>query len=291
MKEKRILVFGGGGNLGSSLCPYLKIIGNNVKTIGRNESNDFVIKTYSMRSIENVVKNYRPNTIINLAAETNVDKCEILVEHATKANTILPSLINTTIKNHGSDSIHLIQISTDQVYDGTGNHIEEIVCPVNVYGLTKLAGEMALDSRWTTILRVNFFGRSMDEKKESFSDWIVNSLRQQKKITLFNDVKFNAIHKSTLCKIIDNFINTKLTGIFNLGSINGISKYEFAVNIANLLNLSIKSASIGKLSDSSQLVRRPINMTMNIDRVKKTIIFDAPFIEDEIIKTAKEYNE
>ena len=77
----------------------------------------------------------RPNVVINCAALTDVDYCELNHELADAVNVGIVRNIVRTI----SPSTRL-QVSTDQVYSGENcNNSEDKVGPINVYGTTKLA--------------------------------------------------------------------------------------------------------------------------------------------------------
>ena len=96
---------------------------------------------------------------------------------------------------------HLIHISTDQVYSGNGPHLEINPNPVNVYGMTKLKGESIFDAMPSTVIRTNFFGKSLISKRKSFTDWLFNSVKAKESITVFNDVFFNPLSIRSLCSI------------------------------------------------------------------------------------------
>ena len=84
--------------------------------------------------------------MINCAAWTDVDGCEKNPELAKKLNTDLPQHLSELIENIDS---HLIQISTDFVFDGQTDkpyNEEHLPNPISIYGQTKLEGEK---SRWT----------------------------------------------------------------------------------------------------------------------------------------------
>ena len=82
--------------------------------------------------------------IINCSAYTAVDKAESDIELATKLNVNGPENIAAVAKKYGAKMIH---ISTDYVFDGTGNtpRTEDMpVAPIGVYGVTKADGEKAV---------------------------------------------------------------------------------------------------------------------------------------------------
>ena len=75
LMNPKILIFGAYGFLGSYLCDYLK---DNYKIykIGRNPNSQIQVKRFNQRDIQKIIKLIKPNIIINLIAETDVDLCE-----------------------------------------------------------------------------------------------------------------------------------------------------------------------------------------------------------------------
>ena len=88
------------------------------------------------------------------------------------------------------------------MYSGAGPHSEEHVHPINVYGLSKYTGELIAQQAGATILRTNLYGLSHCPDRKSFSDWAIQSLRDSAPITVFEDVKFSALHIKTLCEFV-----------------------------------------------------------------------------------------
>jgi dTDP-4-dehydrorhamnose reductase len=286
----KVLVFGANGLLGSSLCSYLYSTGFQVFTAGRSGKLDFTLDVLNLESLMQLFNVVRPDHIINLIAATNVDQCEFDAGMAFKTNALIPAAISKASCSVTAKKIHLIQISTDQVYEGIGDHVEEDVAPVNVYGLSKLAGELMMIKERTVVLRTNFFGRSAIRERPSFSDWVVSSFKERKNITLFTDVRFSALHFSSLCLIIQKALIIKLSGTYNVGCRSGISKAEFALALAAELGLPTSAAKVGVFSDLALKARRPLDMTMNVNKLEEILGLQCPDIKEEIRKTAKEYS-
>jgi dTDP-4-dehydrorhamnose reductase len=289
---KKILVLGSNGLLGASLVPYLLERGENVITAGRSSQLDHVLNMTDVEAVRSLIEAVHPDVMINLIAATNVDVCEIDVPMAVQGNALVPSFLSTAIAQSRCPDIHLIHVSTDQVYDGKGGHKEANISPMNVYGLTKLTGELLIKCKKATILRTNFFGKSRSATRESFSDWIYNSLQREEPITLFTDVVFNAMHISSLCVLMQIIYKNQITGTYNAGCRTGISKADYAIAFASALGLSLKTASMGELTARPLQARRPLNMTMNVDKLSCALApygARCPEMQDEIAKTAMEY--
>jgi dTDP-4-dehydrorhamnose reductase len=287
--RKTVLILGGSGLLGSSLCCYLKTLDYIVFTLGRSIRESFVLDPTDETLFLKVLNEINPEYVINLIAATDVDYCELNVEMAFRINALVPFVVSKVIAENFEHSPYFIQISTDQVYPGNGNHNEDEVSPVNVYGLTKYTGELMARNLHMSIIRTNFFGKSLSFGKKSFSDWAVDLLQNNKPAILFEDVRFSALHMSSLCEIIHKMMLAKLTGIFNVGCRDGISKAEYILTLAKELKLSTSSVHIGSMLDAKFKARRPLDMTMKIGKLEKALGIDCPSIAEEIKKTTKEY--
>ena len=72
---------------------------------------------------------------------------------------------------------YIIQISTDQIYEGNGPHKENSSNPMNEYSKSKFEVENVLKKYNSICLRTNFFGKSENTNKLSFSDKIYNTYK------------------------------------------------------------------------------------------------------------------
>lgn len=285
--KKKIIIFGSRGNLGTYLINYLR----NKYRIISEESLKKKINFENVSEIKKILQKYKPETIINLIAKTDVDECEINKQLAKKSNQVIVKNIIKAIKG-ANNKCHFIHISTDQVYRGTtySKNLEKSANPINYYGQTKLWGENeALKIQSSTILRTNFIGTNKIKDKNSLSDWIVKSLRKNKKIKTYSNIIFSPLYIKTLCKYISIVIRKKIYGIYNLGSKNSISKYNFSIILCNNLRLNKKLIKKSIYNKNLSRANRPLNMSLNIKKFEKIFNVKLPSIQNEIKLTLKDY--
>lgn len=275
--------------LGSSLAPFLQSLGHTVIRQSRSDGYDIKLDPLDHLAWESCLKQLHPDSIVNLAAATNVDQCEENPRWAFDAN-IGPLLALQRATFSANIYPHIVHISTDQVYDGTGPHAEDNVMPSNVYALSKFAAELVVTGCPTTIFRTNFFGLSRAQGRSSFSDWIVESIKTNRQIILFDDVLFSAVHIDTLCDFINMAIVTERLGTFNVGSSDGISKAQFALQLASRLGLDTSSISVGSVKQLDLKAYRPLDMRMNTASFQQKFAVSPPTITAEISKAANEYH-
>lgn len=129
-----ILVFGKNGQVGTELNSY-----KDVHALGR-ECADLS----NPQSCEDAIINYQPKAVINAAAYTAVDNAESDIYLASLINGEAPGAMANACAKLG---IPLVHISTDYVFDGSGTTsrcTSDLPNPLNVYGKSKLKGELAI---------------------------------------------------------------------------------------------------------------------------------------------------
>jgi dTDP-4-dehydrorhamnose reductase len=137
-KRRTILLTGINGQVGFELARTLQGLGN-VIALDRTG-----LDLGNLDEIRRVVREMKPELIVNPAAYTAVDKAESDVDAAMRLNAEAPAVLAEEAKKLGAALVHY---STDYVFNGTkdGVYVEEdSVDPQNVYGKGKLAGEQAI---------------------------------------------------------------------------------------------------------------------------------------------------
>jgi dTDP-4-dehydrorhamnose reductase len=284
-----VLVTGATGLLGSTLTPILQERGHNVTRLGYTHSTDLNADLSIYEQTARALDQSKPGVIINLTALTNVDRCETHPQEAYLLNVKPVENICTWMQS-AVHPCHLIQISSDQVYDGEGPHLEGNLTIRNQYAMSKLAGEFAAGIVPSTILRTNFVGRSLREGRTSFTDWLHEILRGTAPINVLEDVMFSPLAISTLCDCIERSIIEQPIGVFNLGSSDGMSKADFAFAFAAATGLPTTNLVRGSDSAFARLAaRRPTDMRMHCERFEGRMGLKLPRLIDEIQVLAHDY--
>jgi len=136
-----ILVFGGNGQLGRALARQSVLRGIKLLALSRSEGD-----ITDPGAIESAIAQWPPDVVVNAAAYTKVDLAESNLDQARLSNEIGPGRLANACDRAG---IPLIHLSTDYVFDGqkTEAYLEtDPICPINVYGRSKAAGEDAVRS-------------------------------------------------------------------------------------------------------------------------------------------------
>jgi dTDP-4-dehydrorhamnose reductase len=293
LKERMtsILITGASGLLGTTLVPYLRKFNFTVISHARAGEADSLVDLADKRKSFEMLAQIQPAVIINLTSLTNVDLCQDMPNMAYLSNTRTAENIADWMSETEA-SCHLIQISTDHVYDGSVLHFEDDVTLTNTYAFSKYAGELAAMRVPSSILRTNFIGRSKISHRDSLSDWVYTSLTNAKQIQVLDDVYFSPLSMNTLVEMIHLVVERKPVGIFNLGSHNGMSKADFSFFFAECLKLPTHTMSRIETQQATFIkTYRPKDMRMDCSKFENTLGVKLPQFSEEIIRVAKEYDE
>ena len=230
----KILITGDKGQLGADCT---KVLGKTHEILGVDIDKVDIAK---LPDIDLLVQQFTPNIIINCAAYTRVDDCEIEKESAWHANVTGAENLAKCVDKHGGCLIH---ISTDYVFDGRKKvpdpYVEtDVPNPVSYYGITKLEGEEAI--RRTTdqhiILRTAWlYGiRGHNFLKTMLKLCLRNS---DNKIKVVNDQFGSPTWTYRLALQIERLIETNCRGIFHASADGYCTWYELAVYFLKKMEL------------------------------------------------------
>ena len=230
----KILLLGNTGQLGWELARTLQPLGNvfalNYPAINMSDES----------SVRNTVREYRPELIINATAYTAVDQAEGEPEMAEAVNGTGPGIL---AEEAHKINAFLIHFSTDYVFDGTKGipyTEKDPPNPLNVYGLSKLHGEQAIQevngnylifrTSWVYSLR----------NQNSFVNKVLGWARQQKTLRIVDDQIANPTWARMLAEITAQVLSRGLdyigerTGVYHLAGSGYASRYEWARLILEL---------------------------------------------------------
>lgn len=216
---------------------------------------DFGIKT-NHRSLDitdlketlAVVERYKPEAILNLAAETDVDRCERDPEYAYLVNSVGAYHVAYAAKKFGAKLIH---VSTAGVFDGKKDspyNEDDIPNPQNYYGHSKFLGELAIRgiSADYIIVRACWMMGGGPKKDQKFVAKIIAQLikPETKEINAVNDQIGAPTFGKDLVNAIKELIKQDASGIYHLANTGVVSRFDVAKKIADLVHPDIKVNSV-----------------------------------------------
>lgn len=277
--------------LGKTLVPLLRAQGHDVLVHARSSQAEYRADLAQPGAAANLLAATDPDVLVNLAGVTDVDRCQTQPHEAYLANVLTVENLARAIAA-ARLRCHLVQISTDQVYDGAGPHAEGDARLTNVYAFSKYAGELAAVAVPSTILRTNFFGRSESARRQSLTDWLYRSLSNEASIQLFDDVRFSPLSMQTLAEMLERVVRKRPVGLFNLGSHDGMSKTDFALRFAAGVGLQTRTVRRTTTAEVDFLkTYRPKDMRMDSARFEAAMNLQLPTLADELERVARHYRE
>jgi dTDP-4-dehydrorhamnose reductase len=241
--------------------------------------------------VSSCLKALKPTYVIHTAGLTSVEKCEANPELAFQINVELAAMIARVTK---ALSIPLVHISSDHLFDGCEAMCTENNLPnaVNIYGQTKVLAENAVlkINPNALLIRTNFYGWGTSYR-QSFSDQIIDSLRHNQVINLFDDVYYTPILAENLISITHDLIEQKAFGIYNVVSDDRISKYDFGVLIAEQFGLNKSLINKTTLKSQSNLVNRPGDMSLSNKKVRDLLGRNLGTVKQHVEQLFRQENE
>lgn len=293
--KKRILIVGSNGRLGQSL----------VKKIMHREKTELMCSSIEeeplitgveyrkvditqKHQVKKLVLDFVPDFIINAAAFTNVDKCESERELAWK--------INVTGVEHLAQyarlvDAHLTHVSTDYVFDGKNGPYSETdqPNPISYYGRTKFASEnaLAISGAKYAIVRTNVLFGPSEFGEPDFVNWVIDSLTSGKKIRIVTDQINNPTFIPDLADGILRIVDLNKDGLYNLAGRELLSRYDFALRIAEHFALNKKLIEKIKTSDLKQPAPRPLKSGLIILKAETELNYKPLSLKEAFIAMAK----
>lgn len=255
LKNKRILVTGANGQLGSAIVSVFK--DNKIDVIGTDRT---TLDITSLKNVTQAIHYHKPDVIIHCAAYTAVDKAEIDKENCYKTN--VEGTRNLSIVAKQLD-IEFIYFSTDYVFDGkklSPYETYDIPNPINYYGLTKYIGEEIIRSILSKyyIFRISWvFG----PKGKNFVDTILKLAKEKDFLSVVNDQIGSPTYTIDVAKFL-SMKNDLEYGLYHLTNDGFLSWFEFAVEILKLSNSKISIKSI-PTSDYITSAKRGLNSRLS----------------------------
>ncbi len=239
-------------------------------------------------SIKNVVNRINPQVLINCAAYTDVDACEVNKEKAFSINGEgLKNLIQVCKEN----DILLVHFSTDFVFDGRKKSPyteEDKPNPINIYGASKFLGEQYLlssDIRFFLIRTSWMYGNGGN----NFVKAIINKAAAQSEISVVVDQVGNPTWTRDIAEVTLRLLKTEQYGIYNYSNEGDCSWYEFACEIAKILQNSGNKFHSTKIIPikSAQLKRaakRPAYSALSKSKIKTVTGIEIPHWRESLRK-------
>lgn len=277
---KKILVTGANGQLGSELAVLSKkypnyewIFADRIKATLDN-----------LELLQSQLEIIQPDIIFNCGAYTAVDKAESEKELAFTVNQLAVELI---AKYSKKNNVKLIHVSTDYVFDGTSSIAldeEAKTNPINVYGESKLAGEIKClkENSESIIIRTSWVYSKFGN---NFVKTMQRLMQERDEINVVNDQIGSPTYALDLAQAMITILESSkwISGIYNYSNEGEISWYEFALSIKELGDYKCKIEGIPSSSYPTP-AKRPNFSLLDKTKIKMVYNLEIPNYKESLKK-------
>jgi dTDP-4-dehydrorhamnose reductase len=297
----KILITGSNGLLGQKLLHKLRqdfSVELIATSKGKNRVSNKDGYTYFDLDITNndvvaqLIASEKPQVVINTAAMTNVDLCE---DEKKACDALNVEAVRYLADSCAMIDAHLIQISTDFIFDGEdGPYTEEDEPnPLSYYGLSKLKSEEVLQAhnvKWTILRTIIVFGVGEKLSKGNIVLWAKGALAKGDPLNIIDD-QFRA---PTLAEdLADACIlaaKKKAFGVFNASGKDIMSIYEIVERIAKHYGNTTENLNRISTATLNQTAGRPPRTGFILDKSKKVLGYNPHSFEECLTIINKQLN-
>lgn len=242
-------------------------------------------------SVNTVIGEAAPDAVIHCAAYTAVDAAEDNIDICRKVNKDGTQNIANVCKKL---DCKMVYISTDYVFDGQGERPwepDDKQDPLNVYGVTKYEGELAVSKTLDKffIVRIAWvFGVN----GKNFIKTMLNLAKTRDSLTVVNDQFGSPTYTYDLAKLLVDMVQTEKYGFYHATNEGICTWYEFACEIFKTAGVDIKVSPCSSDQFPAK-AKRPSNSRMNKDKLTQNGFDKLPAWQDALsryIETLRENN-
>ena len=243
------------------------------------------------KSVSRTIKKWKPDVVIHCAAWTNVDGAEA-PENATKVHAINADGTKNIAKAVKAVDAKMIYISTDYVFDGQGERPwepdDKCYAPLNVYGQSKLDGELAVSS----ILEKYFIVRIawvFGLNGKNFIKTMINVGKTHDTVRVVNDQIGTPTYTLDLARLLVDMVETEKYGYYHATNEGGyISWYDFCCEFYKQYGLKTTVIPVTTAEYGLSVAARPLNSRLNKSKLVEAGFEPLPTWQDAVRRYLKE---
>ena len=303
-EDMKVFVTGVGGQLGHDVVNELdrrahESIGSDIQAVysGVNDGSAVVTAPYVQMDITDgaavnkTIEELKPDVIIHCAAWTNVDGAEA-PENQEKVHQINAVGTENIAKAAKAVDAKMVYISTDYVFDGQGERPwepdDKCYAPLNVYGQSKLDGELAVSS----ILEKYFIVRIawvFGLNGKNFIKTMINVGKTHDTVRVVNDQIGTPTYTLDLARLLVDMIETEKYGYYHATNEGGyISWYDFCCEFYKQYGLTTKIIPVTTEEYGLSVAARPFNSRLEKKKLVEAGFDPLPTWQDAVSRYLKE---
>jgi dTDP-4-dehydrorhamnose reductase len=226
----KVLILGGNGMAGHVITAYFKKLEKYdvyYTSRGQEDKGAIYLDVTNLTKLEEIIDTIKPDITINCIGILNA-AADKDIKLAFQVNSLLPHQLVKLMERHQGKLIH---ISTDCVFSGErGDYIEsDIPDGTSFYSQSKQLGEVISSNHLT--VRTSIIGPELKSDGIGLFLWF---MKQTGTIKGYKNVWWNGVTTLELAKSLDQMITCNVNGLFQLGAVKKISKYDLLVLIKDI---------------------------------------------------------
>ncbi len=257
-----ILLMGASGFLGRYLRPYLQSESRLFAQYGHNridtgQARPFRCDLENAAAVDDMLLQTKPRTIIHLAALSSPNRCAAEPDRSRRLNLELTEQLVEYCRVH---QVRLIFASTDLVFDGRHAPYDEDgpTAPATVYGNHKAESEKRVREleELGAIVRLPLLFGWDNQGRNFLTDWTIK-LQKGERIRAFTDEFRSALWAEDAARGLSQLAAARgLAGIFHFAGPERLSRYEFALRLAEVFELDANLIDAIRMDDLPMLAAR-----------------------------------
>lgn len=292
----KVFVTGVGGQLGYDIINELNkrgydAVGTDILESVSNVQNYIQLDITDKNAVEKVISEVKPDVVIHCAAWTAVDAAED-EENTDKVYAINAQGTKNIAETCKAIDCKMVYISTDYVFDGQGEQPWEPDCkdyaPLNVYGKSKLEGELAVANTLEKyfIVRIAWvFGKNGN----NFIKTMLRVGKSHNRVTVVNDQIGTPTYTYDLARLLVDMAETEKYGYYHATNEGGyISWYDFTCEIYKQAGLSTQVVPVTTAEYGLSKAARPFNSRLDKSKLVENGFKPLPTWQDALARYLKE---
>ena len=282
MDKIRVLVTGSNGLLGQKIV-YQLIKRKDIDLIATAKGPNRLIEKKGYKYLDlditnenqvyRALESFKPNSVINCAAMTNVDACEKNQEDCWDINVNAVKYIATASKLVNA---HLVHLSTDFIFDGKDGPYAEIDSPnpLHFYAKSKLESEKIVQkimTKWSIARTIIIYGITDSMSRSNLVIWAKKEMENGNSINVINDQYRSPTLAEDLAKGCISIVDHSAYGIYHLSGPKTYSILELVNIVADFYKLDKSLINPISTASLNQPAKRPLITGFIIEKARKDL--------------------
>lgn len=232
-----------------------------------------VVDLLNVESMVDLLEELRPDWVINTAAVTNVDGCEVDRDAARRVNV---GVVANLVAACNQTGVGLVHLSTDYVFDGEGGPYKEgdATRPLSHYGELKLESEELVlqGMERAIVVRTMWLSGYVQGARSNMITWPLETLARGEEMRIVADQWGNPTYGPDLAAALVGLCAEEAKGLWHMGGGSFMTRYEQVVELATFFGLDKELISKMTTAELAQPAPRPLRSGLSTDAIEQRLV-------------------